>query len=144
MGDILKIDLDLDSLNETVQMLKERIIFLTKINIMSKKDIEKIECIKKTKYSAKIYLNKEFRDKKDLILMQSILGSDYKHTAITFRDCSLGILNFNRLFDIKRYPDGSYLYSKRIDITKQVLKNDKRKKNAKKSNSRHTTINKKS
>lgn len=119
--EILKIDLDFKSKKKSINLLNERLKFLNEINILPIKYIIKIELIKKNNYSAKIYLKKSLKDKKDIIILQSILGTDYKHTSITFRDFKLNIQNYNRLFDIKRYPDGSYKKAKIFDISKEIL-----------------------
>lgn len=119
--EVLKIDLDLCSELDCISILKDRLNFLDKIKILSKKFILKIELIKKKNYSARIYLNKELKDKKDIIIIQSVLGDDYKRTAITFRDYCLGINNFNRLFDIKRYPNGEFIKAISIDVTDIIL-----------------------
>ena len=116
----LKIDLDIEKKQDAINQLKERIIFLNKLKILKFCIIDKIFLLKKTSYSAKIYINKFIKDEKDIILIQSILGDDYKHTAITFRDYELNIRNYNRMFDIKRYPDGNYKYAEIFDITSEI------------------------
>ena len=121
--EILKLDLDLTTRKEVKELLIERLTFLDKTNILPKKYINKIESIHKNNYSVKIYLNKFLKDKKDLIILQSILGGDPKHIAITFRDYELGIKNFNRLFDVKRNVNGEFKYAKVYDITFEILSN---------------------
>ena len=117
----LKVDLDMYFSLMVEKLLVERIQFLINVGILEKDIIEKIELYKKSKYSVKIYLNKFIADPKDLILIQSILGDDYKRTAITFRDYKLGLRNWNRMFDIKRYENGEYKEAKVWDITNKIL-----------------------
>lgn len=119
--DVLKIDLDTLTRFEAIEILKERLHFLEITQILPKKNISDIVLKHKSKYSAIIYLKKRLKDPLQLIIMQSILGDDWKRTAITFRDYSMGIRNYNRLFDIKRYTDGSYKFGRKEDITKEVL-----------------------
>jgi hypothetical protein len=134
MGIIYKIDLDLENYNDVVDLLSERLYFCDKIGILPKKSISKVELILKCKYSAKIHFNKVPKSEYNIIIIQAILGDDWKRLGITYRDFELGIKEYNRLFDIKRYPNGSYKYSKRFDITKQVFRKNERKKIIKKPN----------
>ena len=123
MVTILKVDLDLLSKKKSIEQIQDRLYFLYRINLINIKDITKIELYKKSKYSCKIYVSKEIVDSQTLILFQSILGSDWKHTAVTFRDYKLGIKKFNRLFQVKRYTDGTYKCARVEDITDLILKN---------------------
>ena len=104
---ILKVDLDLNNKNYVLKILIERLKFLSDVNILPFKFIENIELIKKKNYSVKIYLKKSLQPM-ILILFQSMLGDDFKRTAITFRDYKINIRNYNRMFDTKRYVGGEY------------------------------------
>lgn len=104
---IIKVDLDLKNKNYAIKLLTERLKFLSDVNILPFKFIDEIKLIKKSNYSVKIFLKKELQPEV-LILFQSMLGDDFKRTAITFRDYKLGIRNYNRMFDTKRYMDGGY------------------------------------
>ena len=129
MNDILKIDLDLNIMRITKNFLKERLIFLDKINILNFDKIKKVELIKKNRYSARIYLKKSLKFDKDIIIIQSILGDDYKRTAVNFRDLNLNIKSFNRLFDVKRNVNGEYIKAKYYDITKFILEKNETQRN---------------
>lgn len=120
--DILKIDLDLEDEQTSINLIKERITFLINIGLLKKSLIKKIILIKKTNYSCKIYLNKPFKEPLLLLLFQSLLSDDYKHTGISLRDYLQGVDNWNRLFNIKRYSNGEYKKSIEKDITTEVLK----------------------
>ena len=98
---VIKIDLDLKTKNKCIKHLKDRLIFLNKNLILTFDNIIKIELIKKKTYSCKIYTKKKLKDPLILILIQSILGDDWRRTTITLRDLLLGVENFNRLFDAK-------------------------------------------
>lgn len=125
-GQILKIDLDLKFKFQAIKQLKERLIFLNRVDMLKFDNIVKVELIKKKNYSCRIYLKYGFKKDKQYIaiLLQAILGSDYKHTAITLRDYYLGIKNYNKLFTIKRYVNGKYKQAKVIDISNIILKKD--------------------
>ena len=120
---IIKVDLDIKDKSEAIKVIKDRLNFLlySRIGLLKRNLIKKIELVYKSNYSCRIYLNKSFKDPLLLLLLQSILGDDYKHTAISLRDYMLGIENFNRLFTYKRYPDQSFKKAKIIDITKEVF-----------------------
>ena len=118
---VFKIDLDLKEAHDAINLLRERIKFLCDIQVLNKKYIKKIELIRKVKHSCKIYYENQPKQDWTIILLQSILGDDYKRTAITFRDYSLGIKHYNRLFDSKRYPDGGVVYGATSDITRLVM-----------------------
>lgn len=111
-NNILKVDLDIDSELKAKRFITERLKFLSDTNILPFKYISTIILIKKNKHSVKIYLKKELPPQ-SLILFQSILGDDFKRTAITLRDYHLGIRNYNRMFDVKRYMNGEYISSEK-------------------------------
>lgn len=113
---ILKIDLDLNTKKKSIDLLTERLKFFNQTKILLFSDIENIILIKKKNFSVKIYLKKEIKSPEIIILFQSMLGDDYKRTAITIRDLILGIRNFNRMFDGKLYVDGKFKFSKEINI----------------------------
>jgi len=121
MGEFLKLDLDLSSETEVISLLTERLKFLNDVKLLPFNIIDEIILIKKNNYSVKILLSKTLKIKQELILFQSILGSDYKHTAITYRDYKLGLRNYNRLFDVKRNIDGEYIFSNEKSIFNLVF-----------------------
>ena len=115
----VKIDLDLTNKNYAIKLLTERLKFLSDVNILPFKYITDISLIKKSNYSVRINLKKELQPEV-LILFQSMLGDDFKRTAITFRDYKLEIRNYNRLFDTKRYVSGDYKNATTESIFKLV------------------------
>ena len=117
---ILKVDLDLKSKKSVLNLLNERLNFLNLTEILEFNKIEDIILIKKSKYSIKIILKKELIVSEMIIILQSVLGDDWKRTAITFRDYYIGLRNWNRLFDIKLYSDSTYKFSKEVSIYQEV------------------------
>lgn len=118
---IIKLDLDLNDRDEVMEQVKSRLSFLVKIDLFEWKLIEKVELLFKTTYSCRIFINKKFTNPRDLIIIQSILGSEYKHIAITFRDYLEGSPDYNKLFTIKKYVNGDYIEAQIEDITKDIL-----------------------
>lgn len=112
---IIKVDLDIKIKQSAINFLIERLKFLSDTNILPFKYVTDIVLIKKKTHSVKIYLSKSLQHE-TLILFQSILGDDYKRTAITFRDYKLGIRNYNRIFDTKRYLSGDYKIAKKNSV----------------------------
>lgn len=127
-----KVDLDIKVKNKTIDFLVERINYLIWFNIFSLQDIEKIELIHKNTYSCKIHYKREVLSPEIQIIIQSVLGDDFKRTMICLRDYNLGINNWNRLFDVKKNVSGDYVFGKTTDVTKTIFdkltlsENDKR------------------
>jgi hypothetical protein len=105
MKTIIKIDLDKYFLYFSKKELRKRLNFLYSLKIINLKDILYIEWIKKSKWSCRIHYNNTLKNELDLIIIQSVLGDDWKRTAITFRDFKLNIENYNRIFDYKQYSN---------------------------------------
>jgi hypothetical protein len=120
-NDILKVDLDIKTKSKSIKLITERLKFLNDVNVLKFKYVKNIILVKKNTYSVKIYLNKRLTTS-NLLLFQSILGDDYKRTAVTFRDYKLGIRHFNRMFDTKRYITGDYIHSENTPIY-ELIKN---------------------
>ena len=124
--EILKVDLDLNTKFVAIKQIKERLYYLITRGIIKKSYILKIELIKKTKYSCKIYLSKKLKDPITLILIQSILGDDFRRTTITLRDYLLNPDDdknkYNRLFDLKVYESGKFIECKKYNVTEIILK----------------------
>lgn len=118
---ILKIDLDLKFKFQAIKQLKHRLIFLNRVNMLMFDNIDKVELIKKSNYSCRIYLKKPLKEIYVIILLQAICGSDWKHISITLRDYYIGVKDFNKLFTIKRYTNGKYKIAKITDITNIIL-----------------------
>lgn len=124
---ILKIDLDIKKRADAIKKIKYNIIFIQDLSkyldkpIFTLININKIELIQKNNYSVRIYLNKHF-EPKDILILQSIFGSDPKHTGVCYRDLLKGLKSWNRQFnEVKRNSDGSYTTAKVKDITKEIL-----------------------
>lgn len=118
---ILKVDLDVKTKNETLKILRYRLLFLQDLKILFLKNIVKVEILRKKNYSARIYINVKPKDELHIIIIQAILGDDDKRVGVNFRDYLIGIKNFNRSFDAKLYADGSVIHAKIQDVTKEVF-----------------------
>ena len=129
---ILKIDLDLDKRKDCINLIFERLSYLHDLEVFPYTHINKIVLGKKKSYNCKIYLNKDISEKL-IIILQLILGSDWKKEVNTLLNHFVLKMNYsNRMFDIKRYPNGKLKTSKHYDITEIINKkiySDKRKKN---------------
>ena len=130
--DILKIDLDIKEEDLAIEELNSRLWYICGLGFFNLDRIKKIELIKKTNHSVRIFIDKEL-DVKTLVLFQLILGSDYRKEVNTLMNYYFyNMKYFNRLFDIKRYRDGTFKKAKIKDITelvkKEVIKRLKKKK----------------
>lgn len=121
MKTIIKIDLDVKLKKTAIKILKIRFKFLFDCGILHYDNIEKILLVKKNNFSSKVFLNKRFKNERDKIIFMALLGTDFKHLAITFRDYKLGFKNYDRLFNIKRTKDFIFIHSKEFDVTKEVM-----------------------
>jgi hypothetical protein len=130
---ILKIDLDKKSFFLTIKILKQRLSYLHDLKIFSCNLIEEIVLIKKTKYSAKIYLKENLADEKNIIILQLLLGSDYMKEANTLLNHFVYKMSYsNRMFDVKRYKNGDVICGVKYNVTnkiKQYILDKNRKKN---------------
>lgn len=116
-SNILKIDLDKEDILEAIKIISERLKYLNDNKILDFRFIEKIELVYKSKYSVKILLKKNI-DNDHIIIFQLILGSDWRKESYSFKDLHIHKIEYwNRMFDCKRYPDGTYKYAKKYDIT---------------------------
>ena len=117
---VLKVDMDIFARYRVYRVLAERLQFMININLINIDDIEKIETVKKQKYSVKIYLKRALKNPELLILFQSTLGDDWKRAMITLRDYKAKLRHFNRLFELKRYEGGDYKQAEIKDITELI------------------------
>lgn len=117
----LKVDLDIISKSKAITQLKERLLLMQTQGMIHYSMIENIILIYKTSFSVKINLNKNIKDEKDLIIMQGILGDDWKRLAVSFSDYCTGNPYWNKLFDMKRYSDGSYIMAQQFDVTQEII-----------------------
>lgn len=129
---IIKIDMDVKTKKELINNLIERLSYLYDLEFIYIDTIEKIEIVKKTKYSCKIYLNESFNEMKDLVLFQLIMGSDWRKEVNTLYNCYVLNMNYaNRMFDVKKYKYRKYKSAIKEDITNEImnkLKDENRKK----------------
>jgi len=128
---ILRLDLDEKNKSFAINHLFNRLSYFNDIGFLKITRVEKIVLVKKKTYGAKIYLKFNLKNQNNIIMIESILGSDWKkQTNSLINHHKLGMLYADRLFDIKRYPDGSYKFSDLIDITDIILEmiNDKQRK----------------
>jgi len=118
---ILKIDLDLETLNDVFVILNERLSYMNDIGFLYFNKIKKIETIYKTRYSVKIYLKFNLKNLNNVVLFEALLGNGYRKGINTLINHHKLNMNYsNRMFDIKRYPDGTYIQAKKKDITKEI------------------------
>lgn len=119
---VLKIDLDILKKQNCYHQLVERLVFLSNIKLIDISDIVQILLYRKTTFSAKIFFRKRAKPE-TVIILQAILGDDYKRVGITYRDYLMGIKHYNRMFDMKVYPDNSIRWARVYDITELILFN---------------------
>lgn len=121
--DILKLDLDLKGKNYAINKIINILSYMHDLDFFHVSNIKKVELVYKTRYSARIYLKKPVREVKDVVILQLILGSDYRKEINTLLNYyKLGMKKYpNRLFDYKRYPNGEYKEAEIIVITNKVL-----------------------
>jgi len=120
---ILKLDLDIQTKDLAIDHLFKLFSYATDIGFLKINKIKKIELVKKTTYGARIYLKFDLKNLNNVVMLQSIFGSDpLKEMNVLINHHKLNMIFSNRIFDIKRYPDGSYKFSKLIDITNIIFK----------------------
>lgn len=129
--DILRIDTDTRFLYQSVNQLIQRLSYLEDVGAFPIRYIDKIIASKKRKWHIKIHLNKKI-DVNLSIMIELILGDDWRRSInVLINYHALNMTYYSRLFDIKVYPNGKILYSRKKDITDRVLskvKSTKRKK----------------
>ena len=120
---VLKVDLDLKYKKDALASIKSRFSYMHDLGFLKFKQVESINLVKKTNYSAKIRLKKPLKDMKSIVLFQLMLGSDYRKEINTLiNHYSLNMKYSNRMFDIKRYKGGEYKIAKIIDVTTEIYK----------------------
>ncbi len=127
--------MDLKDRNKVIRQLTFGLIFLQDIKLLYIKQIKYIQLIKKNSYSVKIKLSRKIKWS-SIIIFQAILGDDRRRIGITFRDLlhkqhTDPNMHWNRLFNIKRYTDESYIIASTEDITQEIIKRIGKKKNVK-------------
>lgn len=135
-GTCLKIDYDYINLKyKLIRTIAERLLFLEDVGLLKINQIIKIYAFKKTNYGVKIYI-KENTNPINIIILQAIMGDDYKRVGVTYRDYLLKIKNYNRLFDMKKYVNNDFIQALEFDITKKVLNYIKQKLQKQKENNK--------
>lgn len=123
---LFKIDLDMPNKKLVLKHLKDRLLFLLKAKILNYSEIENIMLLKKKSYSVKLLIVSKFEytsryDVCHILCIQTMLGDDWKKTAISFRE---GVIEkkpyYNKMFDMKRYEDGRIRHAKYTDITSEI------------------------
>ena len=115
---ILKVDLDIENGVEALKQLSIRLRYLHYNKVLNYSNIKSIFTVYKSKYSVKIYLREPISPD-HIIIIQLILGSDWRKEVYSFKDYHINGLHYwNRMFDVKRYPDGKYLNAITENITK--------------------------
>lgn len=130
--DVLKVDCDFDNKQDLINDLQHRLSYMNDLGFFDfEKYVKKIYCVFKSSYGVKIFLKYEL-DEKQIVLLQLILGSDFRKEINTvINHFSLNMEYSNRLFDVKRYRDGSIKESEKEDITDNIrdyILSDKREK----------------
>lgn len=119
---ILRIDLDSPDISSAKSHLMERLSYAHDIDFIHVTNIKKIELIEKTKVGAKIILNFSMSNYDNLVMLESILGDDYRKTMNAL--INYHKLNMNhypdRLFDVKRYSGGKIISANKFDFTDEI------------------------
>lgn len=122
LNKLLKVDLDIKTKSKTIKHLKDRLKQMDFLRVLPYEFIEKVILIKKTNHSCKIYLKHKLTNE-NILHLQAMLGDDPKRQIIGFRDLiGENSSKWNKMFDIKRYMDGSYKEAEYIDVTTIILK----------------------
>lgn len=117
---VLKIDLDLDSREEAIKTIVERMRYFKNLFGVDYKYWYKIELLRKTKYSARIHILKPVKDERSIIILQLVFGSDWRKELNTFYNSEVLKMEYsNRLFTIKNYND-RFLEAEIEDITDEA------------------------
>lgn len=120
---ILRVDLDLKTKKECMNHLKERLSYFQDLNFLNFRRIKKIVLIKKKTYSVKITLDIKLKRYHSIILLESLLGSDYRKQVNCLINYNiLGMKHYpDRLFTIKRYKGEGFIVAKTEDITLEIM-----------------------
>lgn len=117
---LLKVDLDFATMEEVTIWLRERFAYLHDIGFFDWSNVQKVEGVHKTNWAVRVTTSKPL-DVDFIVIMQLLLGSDYRKEANSLMNYyKLGMRYWNRMFDIKRYPDGSVMQGESRDITQEI------------------------
>lgn len=123
---VLKIDLDARTKEEAIEILAERIKYLKEVMNLPLGYWTKIELIHKKSYGARIRILKPMKDVRNIVIMELILGSDWRKEINTYYNAVvLGMDYSNRLFIGKRYGN-KFIVGSRIDVTQEVKEEAKK------------------
>lgn len=121
---VLLIDLDMKDKKKAIETLTERLWFLSGLKLLNIESIIKIELSKKKNYSAKVHVNHDIPIQ-CIIVLQLLLGSDYRKEAITLKRHFDGEPDCNWMFDYKHYiSKGEFIKSEKEDITTIVMESN--------------------
>lgn len=121
--DTLKIDLDAKSVRSAINRVKDRLSYMHDLAFLNVKNIKEIRIITKTNSSVKIFFKKKCFNANSVVMMQLLFGSDYRkeiNTLINYH--YLKMQYFNRMFDVKRYKDGTIKTATYYDATEEIIK----------------------
>jgi len=117
---LLKVDLDFETMEEVMTWLRKRFAYLHDIGFFDWSNVRKVEGVHKTNWAVRVMTSKPL-DVDFIVIMQLLLGSDYRKEANSLMNYyKLGMRYWNRMFDIKRYPDGSVMEGESRDITQEI------------------------
>lgn len=117
---LLRIDLDLKTQKECIELLWVRLAYLNDIDGFHFKNIEKICIYKKKSYNCKIWLKNSISVAFSIHL-EMILGDDWRRNInVLINYHKLNMQYYDRIFDIKLYPNGKIRNSKEYNITKVI------------------------
>lgn len=127
---ILKIDLDIDELDEAIKTITNRLCYMHDLGFFKADNIEKIEFIYKSSHGCKMTLKSEWTPEW-IVIFQLLFASDYMKEVNTLLNHFMLKMDYsNRLFTSKRYKDGEVKKALVFDKTKDILNfvNDKKRK----------------
>ena len=121
----LRIDLDLHYKRQCIGFLRERLAYMHDLKFLNINKLKSITLLKKSRYGALIVLKKPIESKLNpltILYLEMLLGDDYmKSLNACMNYYKFKMVYHNRLFNIKRYSDGTIKEAKEIDITKDVI-----------------------
>ena len=118
---ILKVDLDIKTKKHAINKLKKRFAYMHDIKFFDIDRVLGIYLIKKSSFGALVFLRKELNSEKDVVIMQLMLGSDYRKEANTLLNHYFLEMEYsNRLFLLKRYKQGEIKKAKQYNVTKEI------------------------
>jgi len=119
---IVKVDLDFNSRKKVMDHLKERLSYFHDLGFLNFNKIASITIIRKKRYSVKIILKFNVKTYNSIVLLECLLGSDYRKGVNEMINHHLLNMEYsNRLFTIKRYKGEGFIVAKTEDITLEIM-----------------------